>query len=224
MFPCAPTSSRLGLNLKVRLENLVSLWRCVVLAKLIDGRCHEGRPREFPVVPARLRWQDLRLACAPHRLPTVAAAAGTYGTLAHAGQIVVAPRDPPVGIAAGYSFSEPALRAAGDREISSVGCLPCAASAALRRPVRGGRAFSLSRKFWKLASARCSHPRSLPMLPTLVGVDRIVASAAGLVREPGGKPGVRVVGAVVVTKVVMAVARPQKEMADEYARVNHRRR
>jgi hypothetical protein len=38
-----PTLSRFGLNLKVRLENLVSLWRRVLPAKLIGGRPHEGR-------------------------------------------------------------------------------------------------------------------------------------------------------------------------------------
>lgn len=43
-----PTISRLGLNLKVRLENLVSLWRRVFPAKLIGRRRHEGRSGELP--------------------------------------------------------------------------------------------------------------------------------------------------------------------------------
>jgi hypothetical protein len=38
-----PTISGLGLNLKIRLENLMSLWRSVILAKLISGQRHEGR-------------------------------------------------------------------------------------------------------------------------------------------------------------------------------------
>ena len=65
------------------------------------------------VAPSRLSWQDPRLTCGPpHWLPSVAAAAGTYGTLAHAGQTVVAPPGPPLVIAPEHLVSGPALRAA----------------------------------------------------------------------------------------------------------------
>ncbi len=39
---CASMSSRFGLNLKVRLENNVSLWRRVILAKLIGSGADKG--------------------------------------------------------------------------------------------------------------------------------------------------------------------------------------
>ena len=44
---CAPVNSPLRLNLKVRLENLVSLGRRVTLSKLLGRQCHIRRPREL---------------------------------------------------------------------------------------------------------------------------------------------------------------------------------
>ena len=64
----------------------------------------------------------------------------------------------------------------------------------------------------------------LSMLPTLVGIDRIVTTAAGLERIPGGEPGIRVIGSVIIAKVIVAVVWSQKEVAGEYARINYRRR
>ena len=64
----------------------------------------------------------------------------------------------------------------------------------------------------------------LPMLPAFVGVDRIVAVTAGVVRIRGVEPRGLVVRGVVVAEVVVLVLRPQEEMVGEHAQVDHRRR
>ena len=62
----------------------------------------------------------------------------------------------------------------------------------------------------------------LAMLPALVGVNRIVAKTAGVVRIRGVEPCSLVVGGVVVTEVVVLVLRPQEEMISKNAQVDHR--
>src|SRR3989304_8933760 len=67
-------------------------------------------------------------------------------------------------------------------------------------------------------------PVSVPaMLPTLAGIKRVVATAAGLERERCIEAPLVVAWRIVVSKVIVMVAWPQEQVVVEHGQIDHDR-